>query len=161
MVTTLVERTRPHRVADLQDRMVSMRLRMRAAQWRHSGSPWFQPGVRKIQCVRNAASVVGLSATTLQLCDDVADVSINTVTKLLVDLGAVCERFHNEHVNNVRVRRLQCDEIWSFVGAKAKRTEHEQVLGLMQEIIYRERVKQERAIDDLAVSVMEEAKGKA
>jgi len=47
------------------------------------------------------------------------------------------------------------------VGAKAKRTEHEQVLGLMQEIIYRERVKQERAIDDLAVSVMEEAKGKA
>jgi IS1 family transposase len=37
-----------------------------------------------------------------------------------VDLGAASEKFHNEHVNNVRVRRLQCDEIWSFVGAKAK-----------------------------------------
>jgi len=49
-----------------------------------------------------------------------ADVSLNTVTKLLVDLGIACERFHDEHVNNVRVRRLQCDEIWSFVGAKAK-----------------------------------------
>ena len=49
-----------------------------------------------------------------------ADVSLNTVTKLLVDLGAACERFHNERVNNLRVRRLQCDEIWCFVGAKAK-----------------------------------------
>src|SRR5438552_948306 len=49
-----------------------------------------------------------------------ADVSLNTVTKLLVDLGRACERFHDEHVNNLRVRRLQCDEIWCFVGAKAK-----------------------------------------
>jgi IS1 family transposase len=51
-----------------------------------------------------------------------ADVSLNTVTKLLVDVGAGCEQFHNEHVVNVRVRRLQCDEIWSFVGSKAKNT---------------------------------------
>jgi IS1 family transposase len=49
-----------------------------------------------------------------------ADVSINTVTKLLVDVGAACAKFHDENVRGVRVRRLQCDEIWSFVGAKAK-----------------------------------------
>jgi len=49
-----------------------------------------------------------------------ADVSLNTVTKLLVDLGAACEQIHDDHVSNVRVRRLQCDEIWCFVGAKAK-----------------------------------------
>jgi IS1 family transposase len=49
-----------------------------------------------------------------------ADVSLNTVTKLLVDLGVACERFHDEHVRNVRVRRLQADEIWCFIGAKAK-----------------------------------------
>jgi IS1 family transposase len=49
-----------------------------------------------------------------------ADVSLNTVTKFLVDLGIAWEQFHDERVNNVRVRRLQCDEIWSFVGAKAK-----------------------------------------
>ena len=29
-------------------------------------------------------------------------------------------RYHDEHVRNVRVRRLQCDEIWAYVGAKAK-----------------------------------------
>ena len=42
------------------------------------------------------------------------------MTKLLVDFGVACEKFHDEHVNNVRVRRLQRDEIWCFVGAKAK-----------------------------------------
>jgi IS1 family transposase len=55
-----------------------------------------------------------------------ADVSLNTVTKLLVDLGAACEQYHDEHVRNVRVRRLQCDEIWCFVGAKAKNVTLEQ-----------------------------------
>jgi IS1 family transposase len=53
-------------------------------------------------------------------------VSLNTVTKLLVDLGAACERFHDERVRNVRVRRLQADEIWCFVGAKAKNGTPEQ-----------------------------------
>jgi IS1 family transposase len=47
-------------------------------------------------------------------------VARNTVTKLLVDLGTACMKFHDANVRNVRVRRLQCDEIWSYVGAKAK-----------------------------------------
>lgn len=47
-------------------------------------------------------------------------VARNTVTKLLVDLGTACMQFHDMRVRNVRVRRLQCDEIWSYVGAKAK-----------------------------------------
>jgi IS1 family transposase len=47
-------------------------------------------------------------------------VARNTVAKLLVDLGTACMRFHDKHVRNVRVRRLQCDEIWAYVGAKAK-----------------------------------------
>lgn len=55
-----------------------------------------------------------------------ADVSINTVTKLVVDFGMASEQIHNLLVNNVRVRRLQCDEIWSFVGAKAKNVTPEQ-----------------------------------
>ncbi len=44
----------------------------------------------------------------------------NTVTKLLVDLGSACMRYHDNHVRNVRVKRLQCDEIWAYVGAKAR-----------------------------------------
>ncbi|HTZ48905.1 MAG TPA: IS1 family transposase [Verrucomicrobiae bacterium] len=49
-----------------------------------------------------------------------ADFSINTVTKLLVDLGSGCAEYHHQKVRNVRVCRLQCDEIWAFVGAKQK-----------------------------------------
>src|ERR1017187_6259441 len=44
----------------------------------------------------------------------------NTITKLLVDLGEACMVYHDAHVRNVRVKRLQCDEIWAYVGAKAR-----------------------------------------
>jgi IS1 family transposase len=44
----------------------------------------------------------------------------NTVAKLVIDLGQACISYHDEHVRNLRVRRLQCDEIWQFIGAKAK-----------------------------------------
>src|SRR5437660_10812198 len=72
--------------------------------------------------VAERAAILGMlvEGNSLRSCARMADVSLNTVSKLLVDLGAACERFHNEHVKNVRVRRLQCDEIWCFVGAKAK-----------------------------------------
>lgn len=53
----------------------------------------------------------------------VADVSINTVTKLLVDAGKACEEFHNKNVREVKASRVQCDEIWSFCYAKAKNVE--------------------------------------
>jgi IS1 family transposase len=44
----------------------------------------------------------------------------NTIVKLLADLGCACAAYHNRNVRGLKVRRLQCDEIWSFVGAKAK-----------------------------------------
>ena len=49
-----------------------------------------------------------------------ADVSINTVSKLLVDAGRLCAAFHDDHVRGVKARRVQVDEIWSFTYAKAK-----------------------------------------
>lgn len=50
----------------------------------------------------------------------VADVSINTVAKLLVDAGLACAAFHDETVRDVKARRVQVDEIWSFTAAKQK-----------------------------------------
>jgi len=50
----------------------------------------------------------------------VVDVSINTVAKILADAGEACEEFHDKTVRNVRSQRVQCDEIWAFVYAKAK-----------------------------------------
>ena len=49
-----------------------------------------------------------------------ADVSINTVSKLLVDSGRLCAAFHDDQVRGVKARRVQVDEIWSFTYAKAK-----------------------------------------
>lgn len=61
-----------------------------------------------------------VEGNSLRSCSRIADVSINTVTKLLVDVGTACEKFHNETVVNVTSKRVQCDEIWSFVYAKEK-----------------------------------------
>ena len=47
-------------------------------------------------------------------------VSKPTILKLLADLGTACAAYHDRYVRNLRVRRLQADEIWQFVGAKAK-----------------------------------------
>src|SRR5437667_3105922 len=49
----------------------------------------------------------------------------NTVVKLLADIGCACAAYHNQTVRNLKVRRLQDDEIWCFVGAKAKNTRPE------------------------------------
>jgi IS1 family transposase len=53
-------------------------------------------------------------------------VAKNTVVKLLEDMGTACATFHDFHVKNLKVRRLQCDEIWSFVGCKKKNATVEQ-----------------------------------
>jgi IS1 family transposase len=50
----------------------------------------------------------------------VADVSINTVSKLLVEAGEACLAFHDRVVRGVKSERIQCDEIWSFCYSKQK-----------------------------------------
>lgn len=50
----------------------------------------------------------------------VTGVSINTVSKLLEDAGEVCAAFHEERVRGVKAKRVQVDEIWSFIYAKDK-----------------------------------------
>lgn len=61
-----------------------------------------------------------VEGSSLRATSRIADVSINTVTKLLVDVGRACEKFHTETVQNIDSHRIQCDEIWSFVYAKEK-----------------------------------------
>lgn len=44
----------------------------------------------------------------------------NTVTRLLIDAGCAAAAFHDRTMRNLKVRRVQCDEIWAFVGMKEK-----------------------------------------
>jgi IS1 family transposase len=50
----------------------------------------------------------------------ITGVAKNTVTKLLVQAGAICSEYQDRVLRNLSCRRIQCDEIWSFVGAKDK-----------------------------------------
>ena len=50
----------------------------------------------------------------------IVDVSINTVTKLLVDAGTACAAYHDAHVKGLHIKRVQCDEVWSFCYCKSK-----------------------------------------
>src|SRR5439155_26188019 len=50
----------------------------------------------------------------------ITGVAKNTVLKLLRDIGQACLKYHNEHVRNVKAKKVQCDEIWSFCYAKQK-----------------------------------------
>jgi IS1 family transposase len=50
----------------------------------------------------------------------VTGVSINTVTKLLVDAGLACAAFHDATVRNITAQCVQCDDIWSFSYARQK-----------------------------------------
>jgi IS1 family transposase len=49
-----------------------------------------------------------------------AGCSFNTVSKLLLDVGTVATEFQDGTLRDLRCTEVQCDEIWSFVGSKAK-----------------------------------------
>lgn len=46
--------------------------------------------------------------------------SKHTVLNLLVDIGEVCQKYHDEHVRGLACKRLQVDEVWNFCYAKQK-----------------------------------------
>jgi len=70
---------------------------------------------KKVQVV--AALVEGNS---IRATVRMTGVSKNTIVKLLADLGAACAEYQDKAFRNLTCRKIQCDEIWSFVGAKAK-----------------------------------------
>ncbi len=61
-----------------------------------------------------------VEGNSLRSTSRLADLSFNTVLKLLPQVGKACEKFHDETVQGVKSERIQCDEIWSFVYSKQK-----------------------------------------
>ena len=51
--------------------------------------------------------------------------AVNTVVKLLKEVGAACLAYQDKAMRNLSCQKLQCDEIWSFVYAKAKNVPEE------------------------------------
>jgi len=61
-----------------------------------------------------------IEGNSLRATTRICDVSINTVTKLLVDVGSACADYQDKTLRNLTCKRIQCDEIWAFVYAKQK-----------------------------------------
>ncbi|HXP50540.1 MAG TPA: IS1 family transposase [Bacteroidia bacterium] len=77
------------------------------------------PQHKKVQIIN--LLVEGMS---LRAISRLTGCSINTVTKILVHAGKACEEFHNKTIIKIKAKRVECDEIWSFVYCKKKNVRH-------------------------------------
>lgn len=68
--------------------------------------------IQVLNCLVEGVSVRGTSRLT--------GVAKNTITKLLLEAGDACWAYHYQNVRDLASKRVQCDEIWAFVGAKEK-----------------------------------------
>ena len=59
-----------------------------------------------------------VEGSSMRSISRVADVSINTVTKLLIDVGFACLFYHQQAVQNLNCKRIECDEFWGFCEMK-------------------------------------------
>jgi IS1 family transposase len=81
----------------------------------------YRSGMNKLPVSKRVQILTMLvEGSSLRSISRITGTSINTVTKLVVDAGMACAAFHDEMVRNVKAKRVQCDEIWSFTYAKAK-----------------------------------------
>ena len=64
-----------------------------------------------------AALVEGASIRSVARMTGVAR---NTISSLLLEVGAACAVYQDKALRNLSCERIQCDEIWSFIGAKDK-----------------------------------------
>src|SRR5690348_17769359 len=71
-----------------------------------------------------AALVEGVSINAITRMTGISKV---TILRLLEQMGCACAEYHNRVVRNLKVRRVQCDEIWAFVYAKQKNVTEEQM----------------------------------
>ena len=82
--------------------------------------------MNKLSIERQAQVVKALcEGNSIRSTARMTDVAINTVVKLLQDLGSVCLDYQDEVMRDLPCKRLQADEIWSFVYAKAKNVPEE------------------------------------
>src|SRR5437667_1297485 len=72
--------------------------------------------------IQDRVRIIGMliEGNSLRATSRLMDVSINTVTKLLRDVGSASADYQDKTLRGLRCKRIQCDEIWSFVYAKQK-----------------------------------------
>jgi IS1 family transposase len=59
-----------------------------------------------------------VEGNSLRATARICDVSRNTVNKLLLEMGSACAAHQGERIGRLQTKRVEVDEIWSFVGMK-------------------------------------------
>src|SRR5437016_691539 len=77
--------------------------------------------MNKLNTEEHKAVVAALvEGNSLRAVTRMTNVHRTTIMKLLCDLGKACSRYQDKAFRNLNCKRIQCDEVWSFVGAKEK-----------------------------------------
>jgi len=78
--------------------------------------------------IKKRAQILHLlvEGNSLRATARICDVSRNTVDKLLRDVGAACLDYQEKALRNLPCKRVQCDEIWSFVHTKERNLPEEE-----------------------------------
>jgi IS1 family transposase len=77
--------------------------------------------VNKLNTEDRARIVAALvEGNSMRAVSRMTGIARNTINKLLVDLGEACSMYQDKAFRNLSCKRIQCDEIWSFVGCKEK-----------------------------------------
>lgn len=77
---------------------------------------------------QDRAKIIGLmvEGMSIRAISRTTGASKNTIVKLLADAGRACSEYQDKNLRNLSSKRLQLDEIWSFVGVKEKNATAEQ-----------------------------------
>ncbi len=75
---------------------------------------------RKVQVIKTLCEGNSIRSTAR-----ITDTAINTVVKLLREVGAACLEYQDKAMHGLPCKHIQCDEIWSFVYSKDKNVPEE------------------------------------
>lgn len=77
--------------------------------------------------IEKRAQIIGMlvEGMSMRAISRLIGCSINTVTKLLEEVGFACNMYQSENIRNVNAKRVQCDEIWAFCYSKEKNVKPE------------------------------------
>jgi transposase-like protein len=70
---------------------------------------------KAVQCIQQL-----IEGSSLRTTERITGVSLPTILKLLVVVGRKCEKFLDDRIKDIRVKDVECDELWCFVGMKEK-----------------------------------------
>src|SRR5437867_1341232 len=83
--------------------------------------------MNKLNCGERTAIISALvEGNSLRAITRMTGVHRTTIMNLLCDLGRACSEYQDKVFNNLSCKRIQCDEIWSFVYAKDRNCPVEQ-----------------------------------